>query len=55
MGGRVETIAGIVTWLADLHLADLEHVDLNLPIRGGQQYGDGLGISCRPQHLKLGT
>jgi hypothetical protein len=51
-----ETITRIVTWLVDLDLADFEHVDLNLPIRGGQQHGGGLdrlGISCRSEHLKL--
>jgi len=50
MGGSVKTITGIVTRLVDLDLADFEHVNFNLPIRGGQQHGSGLdslGISCR--------
>lgn len=54
MGGGVETIAGVVTWLVDLDLSDFEHVDLDLAIRCGQEHGGGLdrlGITCGSEYL----
>ena len=56
MGGGVETVTGIVTWLVDLDLTNFEYVNLDLTKRCGQQHRSGLdrlGITRGPEYPKL--